>query len=280
MVELAHTWTATRRWAGVLALTGAAAGIGSGCAPSLQDEVQMGRQYAAEINRQLPIVQDAAVHRYINELGSQIARAADPRGLQYQFYVVNSGVVNAFAVPGGFIYINRGLIDRTENMSELAGVLGHEIGHVVARHGVDRMVQMQRAELGLALGSILLGQPGAAAATGVQLAGGLYFARHSREAEREADDLAVQYLPRAGINPAGIVTFFEKLLQEQRRAPGPVEQWFATHPLTQERVDNTRAAVQAIPAAQRQNLTTNTQAYQQFQARVRQLPPPPAQPRR
>jgi predicted Zn-dependent protease len=142
-----------RRWTGVLALSGATAGLAAGCAPSVQEEVQMGRQYAAEINRQLPIVQDAAIHRYINELGGQIAAVADQRGIQYTFYVVNSDVVNAFAVPGGFIYINRGLIDRAENMSELAGVLGHEVAHVVARHGVDQMVRMQRAELGVVLGA-------------------------------------------------------------------------------------------------------------------------------
>jgi beta-barrel assembly-enhancing protease len=269
-----------RRWTGILALSGATVGVTTSCAPSVQEEVQMGRQYAAEINRQLPIVQDAAVHRYINELGNSIARHADQRGVQYQFYVVNSEVVNAFAVPGGFIYINRGLIDRAENLSELAGVVGHEIAHVVARHGVDQMVRMQRAEVGVALGSILLGQPSGAAAAGVQLGAGLYFARHSREAEREADDLAVRYLTSAGINPEGVVTFFQKLMQEQQRRPTAVEQWFATHPLTQERVDNTRAAVQAIPAAQRRNLTTNTQAFQQFKTRVRQLPAPPPQARR
>lgn len=266
-----------RRWTGIAALTGAATVGVASCAPSVQEEVQMGRQYAAEINQQLPIVQDAAIHRYINDVGGQIARAADPRGVQYTFHVVNSDVVNAFAVPGGYIYVNRGLIQRAENLSELAGVLGHEVAHVVARHGVDQMVRMQRAELGVALGSILLGQPGAAAATGIQLAGGLYFARHSREAEREADDLAVQYLPAAGIDPTGIVTFFEKLMQQQQRQPSSVEQWFATHPLTQERVESTRAAVQAIPASQRQGLTTNTTQFQQFQARVAQLPPAPRQ---
>lgn len=264
-----------RRWAGVLALSGVATGAG-GCAPSLQEEVQMGRQYAAEINQQLPIVEDAAVHRYINQLGNQIAQRADQRGLQYTFYVVNSDVVNAFAVPGGFIYINRGLINRAENVSELAGVLGHEIGHVVARHGVDQMVRMQRAELGVNLAYVLLGRaPSGVEQAGLQVGAGAFFARHSREAEHEADELAIQYLTRGGINPMGVVTFFQKLMQDQQRAPSRVEQWFATHPLTQERVEATRRSVEAIPAAQRQNLTTNTQAFQQFQARVRQLPAAP-----
>jgi beta-barrel assembly-enhancing protease len=270
-----------RRWTGILALSGATVGMSTACAPSLQEEVQMGRQYAAEINRQLPIVDDAQVHRYINQLGNQIARAADQRGIQYTFYVVNSDVVNAFAVPGGFIYINRGLIDRSENLSELAGVLGHEVAHVVARHGVDQMVRMQRAEMGANLAFVLLGRaPGQAEQLGLQLGAGAFFARHSREAEREADDLAVQYLVRAGIDPNGIVTFFQKLMQDQQRRPSVVEQWFATHPLTQERVENTRAAVQAVPAAQRQNLTTNTREFQQFQARVRQLPAAPRQAQR
>lgn len=269
-----------RRWAGVLALSGVAAGAPA-CAPSLEQEVQMGRQYAAEINQQLPIVQDAAIHRYINDLGNRIARQADQRGIQYTFYVVNSDVVNAFAVPGGFIYINRGLIDRTANLAELAGVLGHEIGHVVERHGVDQMVRMQRAELGVNLAYVLLGRaPSGVEQAGLQVGAGAFFARHSREAEREADELAVRYVLEAGINPMGVVTFFEKLMQEQQRAPSRVEQWFSTHPLTQERVDATRSAVEAIPQAQRQNLTTNNSAYQQFQARVRQLPAAPPQARR
>jgi beta-barrel assembly-enhancing protease len=264
-----------KTWVGVLALTGASTGV-AGCAPTLQEEAQMGRQYAAQINQQLPIVQDAAVHRYINQLGNQVARVADDRGLQYTFYVVNSDVVNAFAVPGGHIYINRGLIEQTDNLSELAGVLGHEVAHVVARHGVDQMVRMQRAELGANLAYVLLGRPpGQLEQVGLQLGAGAYFASHSREAEREADDLAVGYMMQAGIDPNGIVTFFQKLMSERQRQPGRVEQWFSTHPLTEERITNTRAAVQAIPAAQRQNLTTNTREYQQFQARVRQLPAAP-----
>jgi beta-barrel assembly-enhancing protease len=270
-----------RRWTGVLALSGAAATGTVACAPTVQEEVQMGRQYAAQINRQLPIVQDAAIHRYLNQLGNQIARAGDPRGIQYTFYVVNSEVVNAFAVPGGFIYINRGLIEQARNMSELAGVLGHEVAHVTARHGVDQMVRMQRAELGANLAYILLGRtPGTAEQVGLQLGAGAYFARHSREAEREADDLAIQYVTAAGINPEGIVSFFRTLQTQRQRSPGAVEQWFATHPLTEERIQNTSAGVQAISAAQRQNLTTDTQAFQQFRARVGQLPAPPPAARR
>jgi beta-barrel assembly-enhancing protease len=271
-----HLLKNLRAGAGVLALAGGLVAAG-GCAPAVttQQEVQMGRQYAAEINRQLPIVQDATIHRYVNDLGNRIARGADPRGIQYTFYVVNSNQVNAFAVPGGFIYVNRGLIDRTDNLSELAGVLGHEIGHVVARHGIDQMQRMQNAEMAVNLAYILLGrQPGAVEQVGLQVGAGAYFARHSREAENEADALAVRYLAQAGINPEGIPTFFAKLLDDQQRQPARVEQWFMTHPLAQDRLENTRGFVQQIPAQQRQQMTTNTQDYQQFKQRLRQLPAP------
>src|SRR3954464_14841665 len=103
----------------------------TGCGVSTQQEVQMGQEYSAQINAQLPIVQDPEINRYVNLLGDSISKLADNRGIEYHFFVVNSAEINAFAVPGGFIYVNRGLIDKTENMSQLAGVLGHEIGHVV-----------------------------------------------------------------------------------------------------------------------------------------------------
>jgi heat shock protein HtpX len=102
----------------------------AGCSVSTQQEVEMGTQYAQQINAQLPIVQDPEINRYINVLGNQIAQRADQREIQYRFYVVNAREINAFAVPGGFIYINRGLIEQTDNLSELAGVLGHEVAHI------------------------------------------------------------------------------------------------------------------------------------------------------
>src|SRR5688500_3421707 len=100
------------------------------CGVSTQQEVQLGTEYSAQINAQLPIVQDAEINRYVNVLGDTIAKLADDRGIDYHFYIVNAPEINAFAVPGGFIYVNRGLIERTQSLSQLAGVLGHEIGHV------------------------------------------------------------------------------------------------------------------------------------------------------
>src|SRR5690348_4112016 len=128
----------------------------AGCSVSTQQEVELGTQYSQQINAQLPIVQDPEVNRYINVLGDSIARLTSRGDLPWQFFVVNSDEVNAFAVPGGYIYVNRGLIERARNLSELAGVLGHEIGHVVKRHTVKQMQQQQGASVGVTLGCILL----------------------------------------------------------------------------------------------------------------------------
>ena len=247
----------------------------SACGVSTQQELEMGAQYSAEINRQLPILNDGNANNYINQLGDQIARSGQ-RGFNYTFYIVNSDVVNAFAVPGGYIYVNRGLIERTRNLSELAGVLAHEIGHVEHRHGAEQMEQMQRANLGVNLAYILLGrQPGQAEATAINAAGTLYFAKHSREAENEADGSAVPMMMAARINPQGLVSMFELLMQQQRNSPSALEQWFSTHPTTQERIAHTQQLVSSIPASQRQNLTTNTTAYNTFKSRLRSLPAAP-----
>ncbi len=258
-----------------LALGGMAATAG-GCAPAIstEQEVQIGRQNAAQVNQQLPIIRDAAVNQYINDLGRSIARVADPRGIQYTFYVVNSNVVNAFALPGGYVYVNRGLVERADNASELAGVLSHEIAHVVERHGIEQVQRAQNANLGLALlYGVLLGRnPGGLEQVGIQAGGSLVFASYGRDAEREADLRGVDYMVRAGYNPNGMVRFFNELLAERQRNPSRLEQWFATHPLTEERIQNTSRAVQAIPNLNNRNLVTDTRAYQTFRTRVRSLP--------
>lgn len=258
-----------------LALGGAVATAG-GCAPALttEQEVQIGRQNAAQVNQQLPIVRDAAINQYINELGRTIAQRSDPRGIPYTFQVVNSNVVNAFALPGGYIYVNRGVIERAANASELVGVMSHEIAHVVERHGIEQVQRAQNANMGLALlYGVLLGRnPGGLEQVGIQAGGTAVFASYGRDAEREADIRGVEFMTRAGYNPQGMVSFFNKLLSERQRNPSRLEQWFATHPLTEERIQNTSRAVAAIPAATRRNLATDTRAFQSFKSRVRSLP--------
>lgn len=245
------------------------------CGISTQQEVQMGAEYAAQINAQLPIVQDAEINRYVNVLGDSISRLADPRGIDYTFYVVNAGEVNAFAVPGGFIYVNRGLVERTQNLSQLAGVLGHEIAHVVRRHSVEQMEKAQGANLGLILGCTLINVCGSQAAqAAIQVGGTALFAKFGRDDEREADRDAVANVIRAGINPQGVPQMFEILLAERARNPGAVDSWFSTHPGEEERITETRAMISQYDAAILRTLTTNTTSYNSFKARVRSLPAP------
>jgi predicted Zn-dependent protease len=247
------------------------------CGISQQQELQLGQQYASQINRELPIVNDAAASRYMNQLGRSIAQRGG-RNIEYTFYIVNSNMVNAFAVPGGYIYVNRGLIEATGNMAELAGVLAHEIGHVEERHSVEQLEKAQGANLGLTLAYVLLGrQPSGAERAAINVGGGLYFASHSRQAENEADAVAVSLLAASSIDPNGLVTMFQKLLAERKNRPSQFEQWFATHPLTEDRIANVRQLIQRVPPAQLRGAQTNTTAFQSFKAGLRRYPAPPPQ---
>ena len=275
---MSHALTSTfRRVAVVGCLAGA--GVAAGCAPqvSTQQEVQIGADYSRQINRQLPMLNDQSTINYVNQIGQRLAQIADPRGIRYNFYVVNSDVFNAFALPGGYVYVNRGLIERADNLSEFAGVLAHEIGHVAERHSIEQLQRAQNANLGLnVLYGVLLGRaPSGVEQAGIQVGGSAVFAGYTRDAEREADRVGVNYMVRAGYNPIGLATFFEELLSLQQRQPSRVEQWFSTHPTTQERVANARAIIAATPGAQGGNLITDTRAFQNIRARVTSLPAPP-----
>lgn len=246
------------------------------CGVSQQQEVEMGTQYAQQINAQLPIVEDAELNRYINVLGDSVARLADNRELEWHFYIVDAPEVNAFAVPGGFIYVNRGLIERTTAMDELAGVLGHEIGHVTRRHSVKQMEKANNANIGVTLACVLTSICNSdAAQAAIQVGGAAVFARFSRQDEAEADAEGIKNVVRANISPDGIPTMFEKLLQERKNAPAGVEAWFLTHPLEEDRIAATRAQIAQIDPAVRRTLTRDSQRYQQFKARLAALPPSP-----
>jgi beta-barrel assembly-enhancing protease len=247
------------------------------CGVSTQQEVELGTQYAQQINAQLPIVSDPELNRYINVLGDSIAKLSDERNLEWRFYIVDSREVNAFAVPGGFIYVNRGLIERSRNLSMLAGVLGHEIGHVIERHSVEQMQKMQQAQLGVGLACVLtrICQNQATGAL-IDIAGSAVFAKFSRDDEREADQVGIQYVTRAGIDPRGIPAMFRVLLDERNRQSSAVDGWFSTHPLEEERIQETEAVIKQIDVAILETLTSDSQNYQEFKRRVPALPPPPA----
>ncbi|MEX2284324.1 MAG: M48 family metallopeptidase [Gemmatimonadota bacterium] len=272
-MKKASSWRAFFRCSVLTALLPVSFALSACSSVSTQQEVEMGAQYATEINRQLPIVSDATVHRAINLIGDDIARYGS-RGINYTFYVVDANQVNAFAVPGGYVYVNRGLVERTRNFSELAGVLAHEIGHVEARHGVEQMEKMQNANLGLTLAYVLLGrQPSGVERAAIDVGGGLYFAKHSREAENEADRVAIPLMVAARIHPNGLVTMFEELLRAQQSNSSQVGQWFSTHPTTQERINATRAEIAKLPASRLSGMRTTSSDYNSMKNRLRQLPP-------
>lgn len=260
-----------------LALT---VGVTGGCGVSTQQEIEMGAQYAQQINAQLPIITDLEINRYVNVLGDSIARLTNRGDLDWRFYIVDSPEVNAFAVPGGFIYVNRGLIARTTEMDQLAGVLGHEIGHVVRRHSVKQMEQQQKANIGVTLACVLTRVcESQAAGAAINAVGSAVFARFSREDEMEADAEAVRNVIRAGIDPNGIPEMFEILLEERRTRPAGVEAWFATHPLEEDRIAQTRQQIGSYDAAVLRSLVEDSRNYQTFKQRLGSLPPSPT-PRR
>jgi predicted Zn-dependent protease len=248
----------------------------SSCAVSQQQEVELGAGAAQQVSAQLPLIRDGAVVRYITTLGNQLAKVTDARNLTWHFSVVDSREVNAFALPGGWVYLNRGLIERAANLSELAGVLGHEIGHVTLRHSVQQMQQAQGANTGVALLCTLtkVCQSGAGQAA-IGIGGSALFAKFSRSDEAEADAEGVATTVKAGISPNGIPAMFRVLLSERKSNPGAVDAFFASHPLEEDRITATEAQIARYPASQLQGLTNDNPAFQSFRRRLRGLPPSP-----
>jgi len=246
------------------------------CAVSQQQEVALGASTAEQVSAELPLIRDAAVVKYITALGTELARATDARGLAWTFTVVDSKEVNAFALPGGWVYVNRGLIERATDMSQLAGVMAHEIGHVTQRHSVQQLQQAQGANAGVTLLCTLtkVCESGASQAA-INIGGTAMFAKFSRTDEAEADAEAVSTTVKAGISPRGIPAMFRTLLNERQSNPGALDAFFATHPLEESRIKATEALIAQYPASQVARLTQDSKAFQDFRRRLRALPASP-----
>jgi predicted Zn-dependent protease len=258
-----------------LALLLASAGCGGSI--GVEEEAELGAALAAQARKEVRLIDDPAAVGTLNEIGTGLAERADSTGRRYTFYLVDSPEVNAFAIPGGHVFVNRGLIERADQFAELAGVLGHEIAHVTERHGIEQLEKQQKAGLLLNLVYWALGRdPGALEQVAIQGGGAALFAKYGRDAEREADQRAVHTLATAGYHPEGMATFFEELLREQARQPTVVDQWFSTHPTSEERVRNARQMIQALGPLDESRLARDTPEYQRFRARVRQLGTAPA----
>jgi beta-barrel assembly-enhancing protease len=230
-------------------LTGCGTGINL---VSEDEEWQMGRQIEQDINRQVRLVNDATIQNYVNQMGQRIVAQTPLANRQWRFHVVQSSEVNAFNAPGGLVYIYTGLIARTENAAELAGVVAHEIAHGAARHGTQRLTQVYGLNVAAAI--ILGSDPGLVSQVAAQIIGGGAIASFSRGQEIEADRLGVRFMAAAGYNPEGMATMFEKLIADRQRQPGAVERFFSTHPLTEDRIATVRREARSV---QRGNLITN-----------------------
>ena len=253
-----------------------AAMLTASCSVSQDEEVAIGRQNAESINAKLPIVRDPAVAEYVQQLGMSIAQTTERANLDWRFFVVDSREVNAFALPGGFIYVNRGLIERAQHLDELAGALGHEIGHVVRRHSVQQMEKGTKANVAVGLTCTLTRLcESDGARTAIQVGGTALFARYSRQDEAEADSEAVVNVMKVGIDPQGIPVLFERLLEERRAAPLRIQAFFASHPLEEDRIRATQRAIESLDPALLRGLTRDDPGYTAFRARLRALPPSP-----
>ena len=246
------------------------------CSVSQDQEVALGRQNAEEINAQLPIVTDPAISGYIQNLGDSIAKNTSRADLDWHFYVVNTKQVNAFALPGGYVYVNRGLIESAKKLDELTGTLGHEIGHVIQRHSVKQMQTAEKANVGVAVVCALTSicHNGLAQAA-VQVGGTALFARHSRLDELQADSEGVVNVTRAGYDPQGIPDLFQVLLKERQYQPTQVEGWFASHPLEETRIARAKELIAKIKLDSSRPLIVDNPQFQAFKTRVSELPAPP-----
>jgi predicted Zn-dependent protease len=236
---------------------------------SVEKEVALGRQVAAEIDRQAKLIDDPVVTEYINRVGQNIVNHSDAK-VPFTIKVIDTDEVNAFALPGGFFYVNKGLILAADNEAELAGVMAHETAHVAARHYVETQAKGELAQIGMIAGSIFLGGiPGMILqnTAGLGLAAG--FSKFSRDAESEADRLGVQYLYAAGYDPNAMATMFEKLASENKKKPGFFAKTFASHPQSIERLEASKALVARFP--ERDEYIMNTSEFQRVKNRLLRL---------
>ncbi|HSA56508.1 MAG TPA: M48 family metallopeptidase, partial [Gemmatimonadaceae bacterium] len=218
---------------------------------SIQQEDELGDQYAAAIQRELSLVSDTVVTGFVTRMARRITRVADDAQRDWHFYVVNDTLVNAFAVPGGHVFVYRGLIGQARDYAELAGVVGHEIAHVTLRHSVDQMKSRQKTNVIVTVVCAFIDLCGSSAAQiAIGVGGQALFARHSREDESEADSAAVDYLARAGIDPNGVAAMFRRMLNARQESPSVLQAWFGSHPAEEDRIERTEvlAARQAASA--------------------------------
>jgi predicted Zn-dependent protease len=249
------------------------------CRVSEADERALGADQAAEIDSTVPLITDTVITRYVTTLGRSLASTTSRAQLDWRFAVANATLVNAFALPGGFVYITRGLIEQSDRGEELAGVLAHEVAHVVLRHSAAQLERAGRREVGLLMlctltnacstigGSVVL-DVGAEAVS----------AQYSQRDEAEADEEGVRIAVRAGLDPEGLLTFLQKVREQRTEEPTPIDAFFSTHPTDESRIAALRRQIDAIAPERKAMLVRDTPEFQAVKKRIREMPEPPTPP--
>jgi len=238
---------------------------------SLEREISLGKGLAQEVEKSSKLIDDPIVTEYVNRVGQNLVRNSDAK-VPFTIKVIDSDEVNAFALPGGFFYVNSGLILRAQEESELAGVMAHEIAHVAARHGTKNATKGELMQLASIPAMIFIpySMAGYAMYQGLNLAIPLTFLKFSRDAEKEADFLGLQYMYKAGYDPNSYVTFFERIQADEKRRPGTIPKVFSTHPPTPDRIENTQKEIARILPAKQEYLVT-TSEFDSVKARLRNI---------
>jgi predicted Zn-dependent protease len=227
---------------------------------SLEHEIALGKQLSAEVERQAKFINDPVVTEYVNRVGQNLVRNSDAQ-VPFTIKVIDSDVVNAFALPGGFFYVNSGLILHADEESELAGVMAHEIAHVCARHGTKQATKGEITQLAMIPAMIFIPYTwaGYAIYQGMQFAIPMAFLQFTRTDEREADYLGLQYMYKAGYDPNAFVSFFEKVAADEKKQPGTVPKIFSTHPPTPDRIEASQKEIATILPQREEYIVTTSE---------------------
>src|ERR1700722_6336927 len=227
---------------------------------SLEHEIQLGKQLSSEVERQAKFINDPVVNEYVNRVGKNLVRNSDAQ-VPFTIKVIDSDVVNAFALPGGFFYVNSGLILHADEESELAGVMAHEIAHVCARHGTKQATKSQIAQLAMIPAMIFIPYTlaGYALMQGMQFIIPMAFLQFTRVDEREADYLGLEYMYKAGYDPNSFVSFFEKVSADEKKQPGTIPKFFSTHPPTPDRIEASQKEIATILPQRDQYIVTTSE---------------------
>ena len=244
-------------------------GKGLGNWYSLDHEIRMGKQYAMQIEQSVKLVQDPVVNEYVNRIGQNLVRNSDAK-VPFTIKVIDSDEINAFALPGGFFYVNSGLVLAADNESELAGVMAHEISHVCARHATRQMTRAQMANFASIPLIFIGGGIGYAIGSVASLALPLTFLSFSRGFEAEADYLGVEYMYKTGYDPESFIAFFEKVEAKEKKKPGSLAKAFASHPQTPDRIAKSQEEINHI-LPPRPEYVVDTSEFQQVKARLAAL---------